>query len=93
MGLLNKRNIAKAKALADKNKDKIADNVTKATGKIDAKTGGKYADKLKKVDAAAKKFAGGEEAVVEASDATSDAAAHAGAPPVADAPADDAPTA
>ena len=58
MGLLNKRNIAKVKALAEKNKDKIAANVTKATDAIDAKTDGKYADKLKKVDDAAKKYAG-----------------------------------
>jgi hypothetical protein len=58
MGLLNARNIAKARALADKNKDKIAAGVSKATGAIDKKTGGKHADKLKKLDDAAKKFAG-----------------------------------
>ncbi len=58
MGLLNKRNIAKAKALAEKNKEKIASGVNKATDAIDKKTGGKHADKLKKVDDAAKKFAG-----------------------------------
>jgi hypothetical protein len=58
MGLLNARNIAKAKALADKNKDKIAAGVSKATGAIDKKTGGKHADRLKKIDEAAKKFAG-----------------------------------
>lgn len=57
MALLNKKNIDKAKSLAFKNKDKISSTVTKATDKIDAKTGGKYADKLKKVDDAAKKFA------------------------------------
>jgi hypothetical protein len=57
MALLNKKNIDKAKSLALKNKDKISSTVTKATDKIDAKTGGKYADKLKKVDDAAKKFA------------------------------------
>jgi len=58
MGLLNKKNIAKAKALAEKNKDKIASGVNKATDKIDQKTGGKHTDKLKKLDDAAKKFAG-----------------------------------
>lgn len=58
MGLLNKKNIAKAKALAEKNKDKIAAGVNKATDKIDQKTGGKHTDKLKKLDDAAKKFAG-----------------------------------
>lgn len=60
MGLLNKRNIAKAKAIAEKNKDKIASSVNKATGAIDKKTGGKHTDKLKKIDDAAKKFAGEE---------------------------------
>ena len=58
MGILNKRTFDKARALAEKNKDKIADGVQKATGAIDKKTGGKHTDKLKKVDDAAKKFAG-----------------------------------
>lgn len=65
MGLLNARNIAKAKALADKNKDKIASSVTKATDAIDKKTGGKHADKLKKIDDAAKKYAGLDDQAVE----------------------------
>jgi hypothetical protein len=58
MGLFDKRNIDKAKTMALKNKDKIADGVNKATGSIDKKTKGKYSDKLKKVDEAAGKFAG-----------------------------------
>lgn len=58
MGLLNKRNITKAKALAEKNKEKIASSVNKATDAIDKKTGGKHTDKLKKIDDAAKKYAG-----------------------------------
>ena len=70
MGLLNKRNIAKAKALAEKNKDKIAANVTKATSAIDAKTDGKYADKLRKVDDAAKKYAGSDETAANETAAT-----------------------
>ncbi len=57
MGLLNKKNIDKAKTLFDKNKDKIAPAVTKATSAVDKKTGGKYTDKLKKVDEAAGKIA------------------------------------
>lgn len=57
MGLLNKKNLDKAKGLFDKNKGKIAPAVNKATDAIDKKTGGKYADKLKKVDAAASKMA------------------------------------
>ena len=61
MGLLNKRNIAMAKKFADKNKDKIASGVKKATHTIDEKTGGKHTDKLKKVDEAAQKYAGVEQ--------------------------------
>ncbi len=70
MGLLNKRNIAKAKALAEKNKDKIASSVNKATDAIDKKTGGKHTDKLKKIDDAAKKFAGDDAATATGADAT-----------------------
>lgn len=57
MGLLNnvkklasKENIAKAKGMAAKNADKITGTVEKATSTIDAKTGGKYRDKLDKVE-------------------------------------------
>ena len=70
MGLLNKRNIAKAKALAEKNKDKIASSVNKATDAIDKKTGGKHTDKLQKIDDAAKKFAGDDAATATGADAT-----------------------
>ena len=58
MGLLNAKNIAKVKDLALKNKDKLAPAVTKATSAIDKKTGGRHADKLKKVDEAAAKISG-----------------------------------
>lgn len=75
MGLLNKRNIAKAKALAEKNKDKIASSVNKATDAIDKKTGGKHTDKLKKIDDAAKKFAGDD---ATAADTTNDATGSTG---------------
>jgi hypothetical protein len=47
---------SKAKDLVDKNGDKIAGGVDKVTNKIDAKTKGKYHDKLEKVDAAAAKL-------------------------------------
>ena len=40
----------KAKVVAEKSGDKIASGVDKATDKIDQKTGGKYKDKLEKVD-------------------------------------------
>ncbi|NNE12066.1 MAG: antitoxin [Ilumatobacter sp.] len=53
MGLMDK-----AKGLANKNKDKIADGVDKATDAVDAKTGGKHSDHLQKVDDAAAKYAG-----------------------------------
>ena len=49
---------SKAKNMANKNKDKIADGVDKATDVIDDKTGGKFTDKLQKADDAADKFAG-----------------------------------
>ena len=75
MGLLNKRNIAKAKALAEKNKDKIASSVNKATDAIDKKTGGKHTDKLKKIDDAAKKFAGDD---ATAADTSNDATGRTG---------------
>lgn len=57
MGLLSKKNIDKAKALAEKNAAKIASGVDKVTDTVDKKTKGKYSDHLKKVDDAAKKFA------------------------------------
>lgn len=59
MGLLrNLRRFApKAKQLAEDNADKISENVDKVTDKINERTGGKYRDKLDKVDDAAKKFA------------------------------------
>ena len=76
MGLLNRRNIAKAKALAEKNKDKIASGVNKATDAIDKKTGGKHRDKLQKIDDAAKKFAGdADDDVAADADSAADSAA------------------
>ncbi len=44
-----------AKKIVDKSGDKIAAGVDKATDKIDKKTGGKYHDKLEKVDGLASK--------------------------------------
>ena len=64
MGILDK-----VKNMANKNKDKIADGVDKATDVIDDKTGGKLTDHLDKVDDAAEKFAG--KAEDTATDATS----------------------
>ena len=47
---------SKAKVVAEKSGDKIASGVDKATDKIDKKTGGKYHDKLEKVDNLASKL-------------------------------------
>ena len=46
----------KAKGIADKQGDKIASAVDKATDVVDKKTKGKYSDKLDKLDAAAQKL-------------------------------------
>ncbi len=73
MGLFDKRKLDKAKALALKNKDKIADGVHKATDAIDKKTGGKHADKLQQLDDAAAKFAGRDETTTEPADAPGEA--------------------
>lgn len=48
--LASKENIAKAKGMAAKNADKITGTVEKATTTIDEKTGGKYRDKLDKLE-------------------------------------------
>lgn len=57
MGLFSKKNIDKAKELAEKNAAKIAQGVDKATDAVNKKTGGKYASHLSKVDETAQKFA------------------------------------
>lgn len=46
----------KAKDIADKSGDKIAEGVDKITDKIDEKTGGKHHDKLEKIDNLAAKL-------------------------------------
>ena len=64
----------KAKVVAEKSGDKIASGVDKATDKLDKKTGGKYHDKLEKVDNLASKLDKTKEAEAGAAAAT-DAAA------------------
>ena len=59
----------KAKVVAEKSGDKIASGVDKATDKIDKKTGGKYHDKLEKVDKLASKLDKSEAADAEAPEA------------------------
>lgn len=58
MGLFDKANLDKAKALAEKNQDRIVGTVTKVTAVIDDKTGGKYRNHLQKVDDATSKYVG-----------------------------------
>ncbi len=79
MGLLDKRTLDKAKRLAVKNKEKIADTVDKATDAIDKRTGGKHHDKLRKLDDAAAKFAGREPTDSPGADTPVTDAADAGA--------------
>jgi hypothetical protein len=57
MGLFDK-----AKKLVEGNKDKAAEGVDKATDVADSKTGGKHSEHLDKVDDAADKFAGEDDA-------------------------------
>jgi len=64
----------KAKVVAEKSGDKIASGVDKATDKIDKKTGGKYHDKLEKVDRLASKLDKDKEAEAGADAAAEDAA-------------------
>ena len=81
---------SKAKVVAEKSGDKIASGVDKATDKIDKKTGGKYHDKLEKVDNLASKL----DKSKEAGAAQADAEAVSTEPgPTAAAPTTDAPTA
>ena len=65
----------KAKVVAEKSGDKIASGVDKATDKIDKKTGGKYHDKLEKVDKLASKLDKTEGAAADDTAATPPAAA------------------
>ena len=64
----------KAKVVAEKSGDKIASGVDKATDKIDKKTGGKYHDKLEKVENLASKLDKSKEGEAGATDPTSPAA-------------------
>ena len=81
----------KAKVVAEKSGDKIASGVDKATDKIDQKTGGKYKDKLDKVDKLTAKLdksadatqAGAPDAVAPEVGATDAVAPTAGAPDAA----------
>lgn len=62
MGLLNARNLRRAKQLLEKNRHKVGDAVGKATEKIDKVSGGKTSNISKKAEEAARKYASGSNA-------------------------------
>jgi hypothetical protein len=59
MGLVNARNLRKAKELLEKNRHKVGDAVGKATTKIDEVSGGKTSNLSKKAEDAARKYSAG----------------------------------
>jgi hypothetical protein len=59
MGLLNARNLRKAKDLLEKNRHKVGDMVEKAGGTIDKVSGGKTSSVTAKATDAAKKYSDG----------------------------------
>jgi hypothetical protein len=58
MALLSSKNMKKAKALLDKNRDKVSGAVEKGAATLDKATKGKTANVSAKATAAAKKYAG-----------------------------------
>jgi hypothetical protein len=62
MGLVNARNLRKAKELLEKNRHKVGDVVGKATEKIDKVSGGKTTNLSKKAEEAARKYSAGSSA-------------------------------
>ncbi len=59
MGLLNARNLNKAKSLLEKNRHKVGDLVGKATEQIDKASKGKTSAMSAKVEDAARKYSAG----------------------------------
>lgn len=59
MGLVNARNLRKAKELLEQNRHKVGDIVGKATEKLDQVSGGKTANLSKKAEDAARKYSAG----------------------------------
>ena len=83
MGLLDARNITKAKGLLEKNRHKVGDLVGKATDQVDKISKGKTANVTSKIDEAARKFSGDTDGEAEAgagreADAATDADATSG---------------
>lgn len=71
----------KAKAMISKDPKKILDGIDKATDLIDEKTGGKYSDKLNKIDEAAADKLGGNMNIEDAVDGAVDDVADGTQPP------------
>ena len=63
MALLNLQNMKKAKALLDKNRDKVSGAVEKGAATLDKATKGKTANVSAKATSAARKYAGNAEPV------------------------------
>lgn len=56
MGLVNARNLKRAKVLLEKNRHKVGDLVGKAAIQVDKASGGKTSDVTTKIEQAARKF-------------------------------------
>jgi uncharacterized protein YjbJ (UPF0337 family) len=69
MGLLDARNINKAKGLLEKNRHKVGDLVGKATDQVDKISKGKTASVTSKIDEAARKFSDDATAATDSEDA------------------------
>ncbi len=72
MGLLNAKNLKKAKSLLDDNRDKIGDVVSKATKHVDKATKGKSAGVTAKLNDAAHKYSGTDQTTDEPSEKPAD---------------------
>lgn len=70
MGLLDARNIKKAKGLLDKNRHKVGSIVGKATDQVDKLSKGKTSAVTSKIDKAAMKFSHGSATEEAATDET-----------------------
>jgi len=76
MGFLDK-----AKAMIAKDPKKIVDGIDKATDMIDDKTGGKYSDKLNKIDETVADKLGGNMTIEDTVDGAADERADGTEPP------------
>ncbi|BAN01510.1 antitoxin [Ilumatobacter coccineus] len=80
MGLLNARNLRKAKSLLEKNRHKVGDIAEKAGAKLDKVSGGKTANVTSKAAEAAKKYSAGGTSNYSTQVPVDSSSFHAGAP-------------